>query len=255
MKKYLGLLLCIVSLTVKSQDTLPAITVKNLGGHIIVSWVNKYKEPIANINIQRSYDSLKNYTTIGSVLNAQNSENGYTDPTPPYTRMYYRVFVGFEGGKYVITRPARPIKMIPPSLFEDSLQMSSETQFLPVPGIVNPKDTSGVKIISHPDLHITIAPPKPIITYPSQRIFTGNDQNVIIHLPEAATKNYLIKFYDDKDKDIFSLTKLTDEYLIIEKVNFVHSGWFRFELFENGELLEKNKFFIAKDVKGAGHQK
>ena len=248
------LLLFIIALSVKSQDTLPAITVKNMSGHIIVSWVSKYTQSIANINIQRSYDSLKNYTTIGSVLNAQNSENGYTDPNPPYTKMYYRVFVGFEGGKYVITPPVRPFKIMPP-IVEDSLQIVPETQFLPVPGIVNPKDTSGIKIITHPERHITVAPPKPIITYPSQRIFTGRDQNVIIHLPDVATKIYNIKFYDDQDKEIFALAKLSDEYLIIEKVNFVHSGWFRFELFENGELLEKNKIFIAKDVKSTGHQK
>ena len=27
----------------------------------------------------------------------------------------------------------------------------------------------------------------------------------------------------------------------LEKYNFLHSGWYRFEIYENGELFEKNK--------------
>ena len=69
-----------VSLT--AQDTLPRISVRNLNGQIIVSWINNYKVPVTTINVQRSYDSLKNYTTIGSVLSPQNFENGYADTKP-----------------------------------------------------------------------------------------------------------------------------------------------------------------------------
>ena len=259
MKKLIAYLIFIFCLhPVQAQDTLPAITVKNISGHIVVSWISQYKDSIANINIQRSYDSLKNYTTIGSVLNAQAAENGYTDPDPPYTKMYYRVFIGFEGGKYIITPPARPVKIIPTSISEDSIRLTP-SEFLLVPGIENSKDSSGIKIVTPPPVtHITITPPlppKPVITYPSSRIFTGRDQNIIIHLPDASNKNYIVKFFDEQDKEIFKLSRLPEEFLIIEKVNFVHSGWFRFELFENGELLEKNKFFIAKDVKSDKHQK
>ena len=89
---------------------LPVITVKNMHNKIIVSWVNGYTKPVATLNIQRSYDSLKNFSTIGSVLSAQSRENGYTDPNPPYTRMYYRIFIAFEGGSYIITPSVRPVK-------------------------------------------------------------------------------------------------------------------------------------------------
>ena len=67
--------LSLFALSTAAQETLPAITVKNIGGQIVVSWVNNYKAPVANISIQRSFDSLKNYTTIGSVLNPMNIEN------------------------------------------------------------------------------------------------------------------------------------------------------------------------------------
>jgi hypothetical protein len=42
-----------------AQDTLPDIKVKNIGGRIIISWKNAYNVNISNINIQRSFDSLK----------------------------------------------------------------------------------------------------------------------------------------------------------------------------------------------------
>ena len=92
------------------QNVLPNITVKNLNGKIVVSWLNEYKKPIQNILIQRSFDSLKNYATIGTVLNPQNTENGYPDVNPPYKKMYYRISIFFEGGDYVIGPASRPIK-------------------------------------------------------------------------------------------------------------------------------------------------
>ena len=227
------------SSAVFSQATLPAITVTNLNGRIVVSWMNDYKEAIATISIQRYYDSLKNYTTIGSVLNPQNLENGYTDPTPPYNKMYYRVLVVFEGGKYVITPPVRPVKLIVAATTTDSLQIRPD---------VTPGNTDSVNIKQPADN----VPAKPLITYPSQRIFTARDQSVVINLPGASSKQYVVKFYDEQNKEIFQLTKLTEDYLIVEKVNFIHSGWFHFELFDNGELVEKNRFFIPKDVKKNG---
>jgi len=33
----------------------------------------------------------------------------------------------------------------------------------------------------------------------------------------------------------------------LDKANFLHAGWFRFELYENGQLKEKHRFYIPKD--------
>ena len=109
MKKFCAITLLFISVVFssKAQQILPGISVMNLNGNIIVSWKNEYKVPLANINIQRSYDSLRNYTTIGSVLNPQNQENGYSDAAAPYNKMYYRLFIAFDGGKYLITTPVR----------------------------------------------------------------------------------------------------------------------------------------------------
>lgn len=72
---------------------------------------------------------------------------------------------------------------------------------------------------------------------------------MIISLPEAGKRLYTIKFFDEKDRQVFEILKVGEPYFIIEKVNFLHSGWFYFKLFENEVLREKNQFYIPKEGK------
>ena len=281
MKKYKFLILLFTITAVynaSAQQVLPGITVKDFSGKIVVSWRNEYKKTVSTINIQRSFDSTKNFTTIGSVLNPQNLENGYADDKPPYTKMYYRLFISFEGGAYLFSSTARPVKIIP---VRDSTDMNDAPRFpwqadpaavpdtsgnvsvQPKTGLPKEQALPGIKVkvdpLANPNLRIPnkrdsiiLKNIPEIIIYPSMRIFSTKDNNVVIHLPDAAVKKYTVKFYDESDAFLFELTKLKEEYLIIEKVNFMHAGWFHFELFENGKLLEKNKFFIGKDNKVNG---
>lgn len=241
MKKFVFLLFLFFSFVfaVSAQETLPGISVTNYNGKIIINWKNAYTLPVSNISIQRSYDSLKNYTTIGSVLNPLNIENGYSDPEPPYNKMYYRAFIAFEGGSYILTNPVRPVKEI-----VDEVKLQDPKH----PWQIDPRKDSSFQA---PPSITTINPPvvRNIVTYPSLRIYTASDHNIVINLPDAEEKKYTIKFYDDTEKKLFELNNLKDDFLIIEKVNFVHAGWFFFELYEDGRLLEKNKFFVPKDGK------
>jgi hypothetical protein len=234
MTKQCFFFLFFISITINvfaQQKPLPAIMVKNINNKIIVSWVNDYTKPITTLNIQRSYDSLKNYKTAGSVLSPQSRENGYADVNAPYNKMYYRVFVAFEGGTYAYSNIMRPIK--------DTTKYSNGATDDKMPWMIGSGRDSGF-----------IDPPaKPTITYPSSFIFTAKDNNIIIHLSETATRKYSVKFYDETEKFLFEIKRVKEDYLIIEKVNFVRTGWFNFEIFEDGELLEKNKFQITKDTK------
>lgn len=225
--------LCIVAFS-QDKNALPVITVKNINNKIIVSWVNDYTKTITILNIQRSYDSLKNYTTIGTVLSPQSRENGYADATAPYNKMFYKVFVAFEGGTYVITAPVRPVK-------DTTAIKENVTQ--KYPWIIDPNN-----IVIVPEVP-PAKPGAPAIPALSTTVFAAKDNNVVIYLPQYANKKYSIKFFDERDKMIFELTKLKEEYLIIEKVNFIHTGSFRFDLYENGILTETNKFQIQKDLK------
>ena len=82
---------------------------------------------------------------------------------------------------------------------------------------------------------------------PSQYVFTGKDGNVMVSLPKFAENKYQLKFFEEDSTPLFELKEVKESPLTIDKTNFVHGGWFRFELYENGQLKEKHKFFISKD--------
>ena len=218
-----------------AQDTLPKISVINRYGKIIISWKNTYGATISNINIQRSTDSIKKFTTIGTVLNPMNIENGYVDPKFPGGKIYYRLFVAFEGGDYVFTKSYRP--------------------FLDTTKEIIPIVTPDIKIETQDDKKtvekkdVVARPIKPPVFVPSKFVFTGKDNNVIINLPDAENQKFSIQFFDENDNPVFELHKIKEPYLILEKVNFLHAGWFKYNLFNNEVLLEKFKFYIPKDGK------
>src|ERR1700733_7217408 len=90
-----------------AQDTLPNISVTQISNKVLISWTNPFTS-LTTINIQRSYDSLKNFTTIGSVLNVKAKSNGFVDAKEFIPPQYYRVFISFEGGTYIFTQSHRP---------------------------------------------------------------------------------------------------------------------------------------------------
>ena len=284
MKKYTFLifLFCVSAVQyVLAQEVLPGITVKDYSGKIIVSWQNAYNIPVTNISIQRSFDSTKNFSSIGTVLNPQNLENGFADDNPPYKKMYYRLFISFEGGSYLFSSTAKPEKDPPlvkkeiavaniditASIPEENTETKPadsarnnptktpevKTNIPRFPWQVSPLTDSIAKTPAKKDPVFAKNDPE-VIIYPSLRIYTGRENNLVIHLKDASTKKYTVKFFDENDNYLFELTKLREEYLIVEKVNFVHSGWFHFELLENGKLIEKNKFLIGKDGKNINNE-
>ena len=314
-KFFLPAIMLTVSFSVKlfAQDTLPKISVKNINGQIIVSWKNNYGAKIININIQRSSDSLKNFTTIGTVLNPLSRENGFVDRGVTNDNMFYRVFVAFEGGSYIFSTSGKPvitprkpiIKLTKKQVVENPIQ-KSPIEIVPKPVIdtlqaptndIAPKpviDTSQTAvsdiipkhIIDTPQKHISdIIPkhifdtskkhlvetpvkeleppsfiekdliparkfPKPIMPsgfVPSKYIYTNKDNNLILNLPDADKVNFFLRFYDDKEKLVFVIKKVKEPYLTVEKVNFLHIGWFYYDLYTDDILLEKYKFYIGKD--------
>lgn len=95
---------------------------------------------------------------------------------------------------------------------------------------------------------IVIKPFVPKEVYkPSKFVFTERDGNVRILLPDVATKKYNVKFFEDDTNMIFEIKQIKDRSLLVDKSNFIHSGWFKFELYEDGELKEKHRLFVPKD--------
>jgi hypothetical protein len=197
-----------------AQDTLPRISVTQISNKVIISWTNLYTS-LTTINIQRSFDSLKNFTTIGSVLNVKAKSNGFVDAKEFIPPQYYRLFISFEGGTYIFTQSHRPVK--------DTLKT--------VPVVTEIQ--------------------QPVKTWfvPSKLVYTGKDNNVIIDLPDAEKKKYSIKFFEEDGSPVFELKKITESWLTLDKVNFLHAGLFNFEIYSDDVLVERHKIYIPKDGK------
>jgi hypothetical protein len=150
------------------------------------------------------------------VLDVKNKRNGFVDSKPKNPNMFYRVFLSFEGGTYIFSQSYRPVIDSSKAIndLKDFKQAVVNTWFVP-----------------------------------SKMIYTGRDNNVIIALPNAPKKKYVIKFFEENGTPAFELNKITEPYLTLERVNFVHAGIFNFEIFEDGILIEKHKVYIAKDGK------
>lgn len=236
-----------------AQDTLPKITVTLYNGKAIISWKNTYTIQISNINIQRSTDSIKKFVTIGSVLNPMNEENGYVDNKTPTGKNFYRVFIAFEGGNYLFSKSYVPALDTAKRTNKEIMEFENEIII---------KQRAEYKNEITPNKKITISekkealvPPPPPVFVPSKYVFVGKDNNLIIALPDAATRKISIKFYEEDNSFIFELSKINEPYLIMEKVNFLHTGWFYFSLYENDILVEKSKFLIQKDAKVSSNLK
>jgi hypothetical protein len=217
----LVLLVCLQKTTF-AQDTLPNLTVTKLGKKVLVSWNNPYYNA-TNIMIQRSGDSLKNFKTIGSVLNVAPGINGFTD-TKEFipSDQYYRVFISFEGGSYIFTKSHRPgldtLRALPPI---------EETKVI--------KEEAPIKVKN--------------IFIPSKHVYTGKDNNIIISLPDADRNKYSIKIFDETGNFLFELKKISESYLTLDKSNFRHAGLYIFEIYNNKIIIERHKFYIPKDGK------
>jgi hypothetical protein len=292
-------------LNLNGQDTLPgfsAITKSN--GKVLISWRNNYSI-VTQISVQRSNDSLKNFTTLLTLPDPTIPENGFVDSKSPGPNMYYRLFILLEHSKYLFTKSKRAVteavaeseKVPPPE--EDIAMAKIDNQRLYYVQDNNSKDKLKIsgpsKINAHPKVELekillikekdSILGPLPekmvrqfrdsilgktkdtilfvhndtILIKPfvvkevrevykiSSFVFTSKDGNVNISLPDAIRKKYSVKFFEQDSSPLLEIKEIKEPLLIVDKTNFIHSGWFRFELYEDGKLKEKNRLFIPKE--------
>ena len=350
----------------KAQDTLPGFTASlKSTGKVLISWRNGYPS-VNQISIQRSNDSLRNFTTLLTVPDPQIPENGFVDSKPGSSKMYYRIFILFPNSKYMFTKSRRPVlerveqttastkqvhggkqkmgqgqpkqKQVVPvasgtqSAVADKAQSAAlanspntsktetaskvvksveeEEKYLILPKIDNSRiyymmDNSSMKKpsvtnpgkIKSPTIAVEkilfvkrrdsvimqlegnqvrrfsdslvkqtkdtlyfvnadtlqIKPfieiykePKEVYKI-SPYVFAAKDGNISIALPDCKTKKYFVAFFEPDNTPVMEVKDIKDPILIIDKTNFGHAGWFRFELYEDGKLKEKNKFLIPRE--------
>ena len=82
---------------------------------------------------------------------------------------------------------------------------------------------------------------------PSLYVFSHPDGNIRIQVPNRARlARYRIKFYESDQRFLFELKNLPAPSFQLDKINFLHSGWFLFELYEDSRLIEKHKVYLDK---------
>ena len=259
--KPLSLLLLLFSLAASQmllgQDTLPKFSLKDAGNNrIIIGWTNRFQD-IRQISIQRSFDSLKGYKTILTVPDPTTLQNGYVDAKATNDHMFYRLYIMLDKGVFLFSDPKRPHKdtarlvtITNPTTGEpvssgDTIRMG-DTFIIAKPFGVRLDKFPGTDSIAGPNVNNN--KPNPNAFTPSLYVYTYRDGYVRITLPEnEKPKKYSIKFFENDGTFLFELKDIKEKDFKIDKANFYHAGWFRFELYEDGKLLEKHKFNLEKD--------
>jgi hypothetical protein len=77
-------------------------------------------------------------------------------------------------------------------------------------------------------------------------VFTDKKGYVNLHLPQAIYFKYQVRFFDQPNQLLFSIQSPKEDKLVLEKSNFIRSGWFEYEVWQNDDLKEKGKIFLPK---------
>lgn len=222
----------LLAITVQAQDTLPKFSVKNVGSNrIIIGWVNKFPA-MRQISIQRSHDSLSNYKTILSVTDPNAVQNGFADTKAPNDHMYYRLFYVLGNGTYYFTNAKKPFIDTAKTITGTN---SNTTTVLSKSATDTVIKTNGTVVIKKPEF------------VPSFYVYSNPDGNIFINLPDADKKEYRIKFFEENGAYLFEIKNIKESGLTLDKSNFYHAGWFKFELFDEDKIIERHKFYISKN--------
>ncbi len=274
----------LVSVSYGQSDSLPEFFVWKKNKAIGISWTNTYPN-ITQINIQRTKDSNRNYITIHSCPQPIGERYTFTDITAKHDSMYYRVFLLFDDATYSFTKPKRPkeeqatfkkervdqsaSKNKPGGQPSDSAKNNSGIPSNDSKGDI-PEEKVNVKskILLPESIHLKTATleknwrefsykigkvriklkenPKKI-WQPSVYVYTGDDGNIIIDLPDVQKKKYSLTVGREDGRPLFTIEEINEPKMKIDKSFFLRSGWYYFILRENGNIKERNRFLITRD--------
>lgn len=237
-----------------AQDSLPNFTLTESNGMVIIGWLNPYPE-LTQLILQRSIDSLTGFRSFVSMPDPTSISNGIVDKKTGASNNYYRLYYVNPGGRYFFTNSKKVVKSNP-SPPTKSIEVNKEiVQQIPhltteMTGRTNPdkaiklkRETGiGVGILGRLDSSISEK-----VFNPSALIFTNNDGNLIIALPDAIRKKFTLRVYKEDGTPLFNMKNIKEVQLLIDRSNFFHSGWFKYDLYEGEILREQNRFFIPPE--------
>lgn len=237
-------------------DSLPQFSLTERNGIVFIGWNNPFEE-INQLIIQRSSDSTKFFKSIMSMPDPSAISNGYVDRKEGGAQQYYRIFYVLPGGRYTFTAARKPLHIedkkttnVRPT---DSIRSSPVVQINPLDsvkkkGLIQQVGKKEDQKETNPGLKLDIPDNKPVFE-PSAFIFSNEEGNLILLLPEAEKRHYHLHVFKEDGTPVFRMRNITERYLLVDRSNFYQSGWFKFELYEGTVLKEKNKFFIPPEDK------
>lgn len=269
------------ALAATGQETLPEFTAAIRSGRPVISWTNPF-DKVVQISVQRSQDSLFGFRTIVTMPDPSLAVNGFMDVSAPDTRQYYRIYVQFPYGRFFQTSVKRPSELsvstaqdgrltqgVIPQPVEDRPAMTGQPSVgRVVPDMPKPEDpkdyeniikkTKFVYVRKLPWRHLKPGDPIPPETSelkvvlpanlftPSPFLFTNKDGNVVVAMPQRSGGRFSVHFFLPEGLPLFHFDMAKEPILILDKVNFQRSGWFDFEIRQDGRVRERNRIFIPK---------
>ena len=209
-----------------AQTMLPTMNIVTENAENILSWYNQY-DGVKSIAIQRSTDSVRNFTTIG-ILNAPKKGNGiYKDAHPVVGKNYYRLSIEFGGDLEWFSNTYK--------VFLDSATIAKSLEERIRTGTTNaiaPNNTSSGKGNG------TAAAPE-FYFVPSSKIYTNPyTGHINISLDDAMNKRYSIRFFDPSKNEVLKVSRVTKTVLILDRNNFNSRGIYSFQLFDGTTVVE-----------------
>jgi hypothetical protein len=253
------------SMLFAQKDSLPEFTLKERNGIVFIGWNNPFRD-ITQLIIQRSNDSIGPFKSVISMPDPATVTNGFADKKEGADKMYYRIFYVLPGGRYTFTQSKRPLKQDIEQVTKMPANaiVRSDSVRETIIAMWNDLDTVErkqlIKMIGHEEKKtgLKLTPMNTIRTEllkesialePSAFIFTNDEGNLILLLPEAEKKRYSLNVFKEDGSNVFKMKNITERFLLLDKSNFYQSGWFKFELYDGNKLKDKNKFFIPPEGK------
>lgn len=264
---------CIVGTSAMAQQLpLPDFTLKKgANNQMIIEWVNQVGKNLTELTVQRSNDSVRYFRSIYSPPNPAIAKGTYTDAKAPAGINYYRIFYTFAGGAYYFTKAQ---KLAYGFESADLMSKIDTAQVVKVNGDIDPTEMPGSRFRNFRDSiinetadslfyveknevlykksgqgnvqSVSAAAYIPMGDYVFTDVATGN---LTIKLPPYQLSSYSMIIYDtDGRKPLFKIRHFSDDELILDKGSFINTGWYNYDLFQDGKLKQQGRFLVSKQI-------
>ena len=264
----------LLSYSLKSEgQKLPLFNAIDRAGSTVISW-NVAEEKLTLLVIQKSIDSLNGFKSIASMPDPNTPSNGYVDKNNKELNFYYRIFYAGVNGKYFFSESkkaqieiAKPLVKSEPKKDPEKVAKAIAT---PVNEIVSKtpaeKIIDPVEILPKKELIESVLPIKEnssttnfSINLFTERVeqesklttkpylYVSKENNLVLIIPETHKRKFQLQVWKEDGTPIFSMKNIKDAQLLIDKSNFIYSGWFKYEISEGEQLKERGRFLILPD--------